>query len=107
MYEARNQMNQFIIEKVQSSYDIKVNDATFYELNAFQKRIHYYLAESRQTYLKIIIFMIYQVAFVGFFLFVFMALSVYLFQQHRFTSGDFVLISTYIISLTMPYSSIA
>lgn len=102
MYEARNQMNQFIIEKVQSSYDIKVNDATFYELNAFQKRIHHYLAESRQTYLKIIIFMIYQVAFVGFFLFVFMALSVYLFQQHRFTSGDFVLISTYIISLTMP-----
>ena len=46
--------------------------------------------------------MLYQVAFVGFFLFVFMALSVYLFQQHRFTSGDFVLISSYIISLTMP-----
>lgn len=44
----------------------------------------------------------YQVVFVGFFLFVFMTLSVYLFQNNRFTSGDFVLISTYIISLTMP-----
>lgn len=102
MYESRNQLNQFIIEKVQSSYDIKVNDATVYELNAFEKRINHYMAESRQTYIKIIIFMMYQVVFVGFFLFVFMALSVYLFQNNRFTSGDFVLISTYIISLTMP-----
>lgn len=102
MYESRNQLNQFVIEKVQSSYDIKVNDATQYELNAFEKRIHHYIAQSRHTYIKISIFMMYQVAFVGFFLFVFMALSVYLFQQHRFTSGDFVLISSYIISLTMP-----
>lgn len=102
MYESRNQLNQFIIEKVQSSYDIKVNDATQYELNAFEKRIHHYIAQSRHTYIKISIFMMYQVAFVGFFLFVFMALSVYLFQHQRFTSGDFVLISTYIISLTMP-----
>lgn len=102
MYESRNQLNQFIIEKVQSSYDIKVNDATGYELNAFKKRINHYLAESRHTYIKIIIFMMYQVAFVGFFLFVFMALSVYLFQHQRFSSGDFVLISSYIISLTLP-----
>lgn len=102
MYESRNQLNQFVIEKVQSSYDIKVNDATGYELKAFEKRIYHYMAESRQTYIKIVIFMMYQVTFVGFFLFVFMALSVYLFQNHRFTSGDFVLISSYIISLTMP-----
>ena len=102
MYESRNQLNQFIIEKVQSSYDIKVNGATTFELNAFEKRINHYMDESKNTYSKIIIFMLYQVAFVGLFLFVFMVLSVYLFQQNRFTSGDFVLISTYIISLTLP-----
>lgn len=102
MYESRNQLNQFVIEKVQSSYDIKVNDATQYELKAFEHRINHYLAESKNTYSKIIIFMLYQVAFIGLFLFVFMALSVYLFKQQQFTSGDFVLISTYIISLTLP-----
>ena len=102
MYESRNQLNQFMIEKVQSSYDIKVNNATSYELQAFKLRIEKFMQESRQTYLKVVVLMMYQVAFVGLFLFVFMGLSVYLFEQQRFSSGDFVLITSYIISLTLP-----
>lgn len=102
MYESRNQLNQFIVEKVQSSYDIKVNDASRYELIEFEKRINRYMADTRHTYFKMIIFMLYQVFFVGFFLSIFMLLSVYLFKNQQFSSGDFVLISSYIISLTLP-----
>lgn len=61
MYESRNQLNQFIVEKVQSSYDIKVNDASRYELIEFEKRINRYMADTRHTYFKMIIFMLYQV----------------------------------------------
>lgn len=46
--------------------------------------------------------MIIQVLFVGVFLLSFMLFTVYLFQQQQVTTGDFVLISAYIIGLTMP-----
>lgn len=103
MYESRNSLNQFIIEKISGSYDIKVNASVNYELNAFNQRISNYKRIAGKNYKTVVIFMLYQVIFIGFFLLFFMLLSVYLFQQkQQMTSGDFVLISTYIISLTMP-----
>lgn len=102
MYESRNNLNQFIIEKIQTAYDIKVNAASSYELKEFRSRIEVFKQKTSHNYKKAVIFMMYQLFFIGAFLLFFMLLSVYLFQHQQLTAGDFVLISTYIISLTLP-----
>lgn len=102
MFESRNNLNQFIIEKIENAYDIKVNESSSYELEAFSKRIDIFKQKTSKNYKKAVLFMLYQLFFIGAFLCFFMLLSVYLFQKTLFTSGDFVLISTYIISLTLP-----
>ena len=102
MYASRNSLNQFIIEKIQTAYDIKVNAASSYELKEFRSRIEIFKQKTSQNYKKAVLFMMYQLIFIGLFLLFFMLLSVYLFQKQQLTSGDFVLISTYIISLTLP-----
>lgn len=102
MYTSRNSLNQFIIEKIQSAYDIKVNAAASYELNEFPSRIEIFKQKTGNNYKKAVLFMIYQLVFIGLFLLFFMLFSVYLFDKQQLTSGDFVLISTYIVSLTLP-----
>ncbi|QIO05511.1 ATP-binding cassette domain-containing protein [Acinetobacter shaoyimingii] len=103
MYESRNSLNQFIIEKISGAYDIKVNASLNYELKEFDNRIHTFKRKAGHNYKKAVVFMLYQLIFIGFFLLFFMLLSVYLFQQkQQITAGDFVLISTYIVSLTLP-----
>lgn len=102
MYESRNSLNQFIVEKISSSYDMKVNASLDYEMVEFKKRIINFKEKSSNNYQRMLVFMIYQLVFVGLFLLFFMILSVSLFEKNQLTSGDFVLISTYIISLTMP-----
>lgn len=102
MYDAQNQVGQFLVEKIQSNYDIKVNGAQQYEMDLYEKRLGIYKEEILNSHKKLAGLMIIQVLFVGFFLLTFMLLTVYLFNQKQVTSGDFVLISTYIIALTMP-----
>ena len=102
MYESRNSLNQFIIEKIQSAYDIKVNASSDYELKEFSSRIDIFKQQTGNNYKKAVLFMFYQLLFIGSFLIFFMLFSVHLFEKQQLTSGDFVLISTYIISLTLP-----
>lgn len=102
MYGARNQLNQFVIEKLQQSYDIKLSHSKYYEFEEFSRRIDDYKIKTQDTYKKLQYLMIYQLLFVSFFLLVFMVLSVYMFEYQSFSSGDFVLVSTYIIGLTIP-----
>ncbi|MDM1763646.1 MULTISPECIES: ABC transporter ATP-binding protein [unclassified Acinetobacter] len=102
MYNAQNQVGQFLVEKIQTNYDIKVNGAQQYEMNLYEKRLEHYKDEILSSHKKLAGLMVIQVLFVGFFLLSFMLLTVYLFSQKQVTSGDFVLISTYIIALTMP-----
>nr|WP_174506240.1 ABC transporter ATP-binding protein [Acinetobacter sp. Marseille-Q1620] len=101
-YNAQNKMNQFSIEKIQNHYDIKVNGAFEYEMEQFNQKLNEYKNERIDNYKKIVALMIFQVVFIGFFLLCFMLATVYLFQLNNVTSGDFVLISTYIIELTLP-----
>ena len=51
--------------------------------------------------------MMLQVFFVFVFLFGFMFYTAYISQTQQITSGDFVLVSTYIIQLTMPFLMIS
>lgn len=102
MYEAKNKINQFFIERVQSHYDIQVNAAHQYELKLFAEKTAQYRHTTADSYYKIVRLMIIQILFVGIFLLSFMILTVYLFEQQQVTTGDFVLISAYIIGLTMP-----
>ncbi len=102
MYEAKNMINQFFIERVQSHYDVQVNAAHQYELKRFAEKTAQYRHTTADSYYKIVRLMIIQIVFVGIFLLSFMILTVYLFEQQQVTTGDFVLISAYIIGLTMP-----
>ncbi|AWL29279.1 ABC transporter ATP-binding protein [Acinetobacter defluvii] len=102
MYDAQNQVGQFFVEKIQANYDIKVNGAQQYEMNLYEKRLNHYKNEMVNSYRKLAWIMAIQVFFVGAFLLTFMLFTVYLFKHQNVTSGDFVLISTYIIALTMP-----
>lgn len=102
MYNAQNQVGQFFVEKIQANYDIKVNGAQQYEMNLYEKRLSSYKNEMVKSYRRLAVIMMIQVFFVGTFLLTFMLFTVYLFKHQSVTSGDFVLISTYIIALTMP-----
>ncbi|TCM69967.1 ATP-binding cassette subfamily B protein [Acinetobacter calcoaceticus] len=102
MYEAKNQINQFVVEKVQAHYDIQVNASSQYELNKFSQRAEAYRHTTLSSYTQITKMMIWQVLFVGLFLLSFMLITVYLFEQQQVSTGDFVLISSYVIGLTMP-----
>lgn len=102
MYNAQNQVGQFFIEKIQANYDIKVNGAQQYEMTLYENRLSHYKNEMVNSYKRLAMIMVIQVFFVGAFLLTFMLFTVYLFKHQNVTSGDFVLISTYIIALTMP-----
>ncbi|WP_119026119.1 ATP-binding cassette domain-containing protein [Acinetobacter soli] len=107
MYAQRNKINQAILEKVSQSYEIKIKHAQAFE----QKRLAHTLAQYRKvikgTNLHIGILMMLQVFFVFVFLFGFMLYTAYISQTQQITSGDFVLVSTYIIQLTMPFLMIS
>ena len=102
LYDAHNGINQFFIEKVQSNYDIRVNGALDYEMEIFGRNVQNYGKEVIKNHRKLNFYMFIQILFVGIFLLVFMLFTVYLFGKNQVTTGDFVLISTYIVALTMP-----
>ncbi len=101
-YEAQNQINQFFIEKVQNHYDIQINAAKEYELRSFDQRIKDYQLKKSKSHGHLMILMLIQVFAVAIFLFIFMLLTVYLFENKQVSTGDFVLISAYIVGLTLP-----
>ena len=102
MYESRNQINQFFVETMQGYYEVQVNAAQQYELARFYQKTEQFRKRSIDSNKRMVDLMITQVLFVGLFLLSFMLFTVYLFKQQQVTTGDFVLISAYIIGLTMP-----
>lgn len=103
MYDSRNQLNKFFIEKITIPYEIKINNSKDYELKIFNNLVNNYSYETFRSNNKIGQLMILQIAFIGLFLLAFMLISTYLFQQGKLTSGSFVLISSYVIQLTTPF----
>lgn len=101
-YDAHNQINQFFIEKVQNHYDIQVNHAQAYALKQFDQRIQDYRIKKSKAHSRLVVLMLLQVFFVTVFLLGFMLFTVYLFEKNQVSTGDFVLIGSYIIGLTMP-----
>lgn len=101
-YEAHNRINQFFIEKVQNHYDIQINAAQHYELKNFAQRVKEYQTEKSKSHSQLMILMLIQVLSVAIFLFIFMLFTVYLFEKKQVSTGDFILISSYIVGLTLP-----
>jgi ATP-binding cassette subfamily B protein len=101
-YDAQNQTNQFLIEKIQHHADVKANAATVHEMHQFDSKVTHFQTALIRTNVKLALYMVLQVLFVGLFLLVFMLMTVHLFRDQQVTTGDFVLISSYIVSLTMP-----
>lgn len=107
IYEADNQQSKFFLEKVSSFYNIKTQGSIDFELNSYRIICNNYIKSIFRGNLKIGILMIYQVVSVGVLLLVSMLFSVNMFNSHQMTSGDFVLISSYIIELSTPLILIA
>lgn len=101
-FDAQNEINQFFIEKVEKNYDIQVNAAQSYELKQFEQRVQDYRIKKSRAHSRLMVLMLLQVFFVAIFLLSFMLFTVYLFEQKQVSTGDFVLIGSYIIGLTMP-----
>ncbi len=107
MYAQRNKINQTILEKVSYSYEIKIKHAQQYEQNRLEQTLDEYRTVIKSTNMRIGILMMVQVFLIFLFLLGFMLYTVYISQTQQITSGDFVLISTYIIQLTMPFLMIS
>ncbi|MBF7687857.1 ATP-binding cassette domain-containing protein [Acinetobacter rathckeae] len=103
IYESKNQVNKFFIEKISMPYEIKVNHSEQHELNKFDLLVNTFRSKTFQSNSKISFIMMRQVLFIGIFLLSFMLVSAYLFQNKAINSGIFVLVSTYIIQLTTPF----
>lgn len=106
-YEAKNYVNNKIIEKIQNSYDIKINFSKEYEIDRLNKDIKYLSKENFESNYKLSLYMMLNVIFIGIFLVLFLLIFVNLFEHNKITSGDFVLIGTYIVELTAPFLMIS
>ncbi|MEC6391417.1 ABC transporter ATP-binding protein [Acinetobacter pittii] len=106
-YEAKNYVNNKIIEKIQNSYDIKINFSKDYEIERLNKDIKYLSQENFESNYKLSLYMMLNVIFIGIFLVLFLLIFVNLFEHNKITSGDFVLIGTYIVELTAPFLMIS
>lgn len=107
LYDARNKLNSSFLEKIQRHYDIKTSNSIDFEKNNFKNNAEKYVKQNVYSNYKIGLLMIIQVLFIFIFLFLFLLSSIYLFSKNRITSGDFVMISSYIVMLTSPFLMIS
>lgn len=107
IYEADNHQSKYFLEKVNSFYNIKTQGSIGFEKNNYRMICNNYIKNIFKGNLKIGILMICQVISVGLLLLFSMLFSVYMFNEHQMTSGDFVLISSYIIELSTPLIIVA
>lgn len=103
IYFSRNHVNSFFLQKVANAYDIKTSNAIEYETNIFKKILQENVKTSFYNQSKLGISLIFQVIIIFIFLLVFMLISAYLFSKNTLSSGDFILVSSYIIMLTTPF----
>jgi len=103
IYQGRNLINTAILEKVSQSYEIKIKHSQVYEQNRLKQSLSSYAVIVKNTNLRIGGLMMMQVLLIFLFLLGFMFYTAYISQHQQISSGDFVLISTYIIQLTLPF----
>jgi len=92
-----------VLEKLLNSYEIKIKHAGAYELQRLERQLADYAGVTKRSHLKIGLLMMAQIAFIFCFLLCFMLYTAYMSQRLQISSGDFVLISSYIIQLTTPF----
>ncbi|MBL8322022.1 MAG: ABC transporter ATP-binding protein [Acinetobacter sp.] len=103
LYQGHNKIDDSVLEKLLNSYEIKIKHAGAYELQRLERQLADYAGVTKRSHLKIGLLMMAQIAFIFCFLLCFMLYTAYMSQRLQISSGDFVLISSYIIQLTTPF----
>lgn len=107
LYNTKNKLNSYFLEKISNSYEIKINNSIDFEINKFKDNSKEFINQTYTSNLKIGILMIYQILSIFLFLLLFLVVSIYLFSNNNITSGDLVMITSYIMMLTSPFLRIS
>lgn len=107
LYNTKNKLNSYFLEKISNSYEIKINNSIDFEINKFKNNSKEFINQTYTSNLKIGILMIYQILSIFLFLLLFLVVSIYLFSNNNITSGDLVMITSYIMMLTSPFLRIS
>ncbi|MFW1939140.1 ATP-binding cassette domain-containing protein [Acinetobacter junii] len=102
LYSIGNILQGRFLEKINHAYEIKVNNAVDFEVAQFEKSVKRFVDQSFYSHSRIAALMVLQIAFIFLFLLVFLLLSTKLFSLGTITTGDMVMISSYIMMLTTP-----
>ena len=107
LYSVRNTLNSKFLEKVSHYYEIKANHSIEFEVDGFKRKVKNHVDQTFHSHYKIGQLMIFQIFLIFIFLITFWLISTKLFELDQITSGDMVMISSYIMMLTMPFLMIS
>ncbi|AQZ83438.1 hypothetical protein BUM88_18560 [Acinetobacter calcoaceticus] len=107
LYKTRNILNSFFMEKIYNANDIKLNHSYDYEQKRFHNNINNFIKQTYESNLRIGTLMILQIFFIFVYLLSFLIISVKLFYSSQISSGDFVMIGSYLLMLTTPFLMIS
>lgn len=102
LYSIGNTLQGRFLEKANHAYEIKVNNAVDFEVAHFEKSVKRFVDQSFYSHSRIAALMVLQIGFIFLFLLGFLLLSTKLFSIGAITTGDMVMISSYIMMLTTP-----
>ena len=102
LYSIGNTLQGRFLEKINNAYEIKFNNSVEYEVSQFQKNVQNFVKQSAYSHFRIAGLMILQIIFIFIFLLSFLLISTKLFSIGKITTGDMVMISSYIMMLTTP-----
>ncbi|ENV10126.1 hypothetical protein F966_01298 [Acinetobacter higginsii] len=107
LYSVRNTLNSKFLEKVSHYYEIKANHSIEFEVDGFKRKVKNHVDQTFHSHYKIGQLMVFQIFLIFIFLITFWLISTKLFELDQITSGDMVMISSYIMMLTMPFLMIS
>ncbi|MCJ0829398.1 ABC transporter ATP-binding protein/permease [Acinetobacter sp. NIPH1876] len=107
LYSVRNTLNSKFLEKVSHYYEIKANHSIEFEVDGFKRKVKNHVDQTFHSHYKIGQLMVFQIFLIFIFLIIFWLISTKLFELDQITSGDMVMISSYIMMLTMPFLMIS
>lgn len=107
LYSVRNTLNSKFLEKVSHYYEIKANHSIEFEVDGFKRKVKNHVDQTFHSHYKIGQLMVFQIFLIFIFLITFWIISTKLFELDQITSGDMVMISSYIMMLTMPFLMIS
>nr|WP_256586615.1 ABC transporter ATP-binding protein [Pseudomonas sp. A46] len=106
-FDSSNKLQGFLIEKISSVYEIKINNSTSFESSNLVPFIGKYSSSVFRANTRMAALLSVQVIAIGAVLFVFTMASSSLTLEGKFSVGDFVMIVSYVVQLTAPFSVIA